>query len=85
MFAVFIAIIHHASWPMSVKPAPSTWDRLTCFLAWLTPAVMVVQDRPLVLQGAVRMHMMFSVSAIRDPPPAQKQRKMLKRVGAESK
>lgn len=81
MFAAFIAIVHLASQPMT---GPS-WDGLTCFLAWPIPTVMVVRDRPLVLQGAVRMHLMFSASANVDPPSAQKWSKMLKCVGAESR
>lgn len=69
MFTAFIAIIRFPSRPMSVKPVwKSSWHRLTCFLAWLIPAVMVVQDRPLVLQGPVCVHLVFGVSAIQDPP-----------------
>lgn len=41
--------------------------------------------RSLVLHGAFCLHLIFSASAVPDPPSAQKWNKMLKCVGAESR
>lgn len=81
MFAAFIGIVPPASQPMT---GPS-WYGLSCSLAWPIPAVMVVWDRSLVLRGAVCMHVLFSASAILDPPSVQKSSKMPKCVGVESR